>query len=69
MRRRQIYQMQREAQIATPATFTGGPLTYGTPVSPAVRIIDPHACRKCGRTVGRGRHLHEKHCRGAGTIE
>lgn len=66
MRRRQVWAAQKAAQealIAVPSEWTGGPLTVGTPVKPAV-IIDPHACRKCGRTVGRGRHMHEKHCKG-----
>lgn len=47
--------------------FTGGPLTYGTPASTVTEItpiIDPHRCPKCGRTVGRGKHLHLKHCKG-----
>lgn len=56
MRRRQIYQMQRAALEA--ASSSPPPVVQLAPA-----IIDPHACTKCGRIVGRGRVMHEKHCK------
>lgn len=32
------------------------------PASP--KVLDPHACPKCGRIVKQGKVLHIKHCKG-----
>ena len=30
----------------------------------AQAVLDPKACPKCGKVIGRGRYFHEKNCRG-----
>lgn len=71
MRRRQKYALANQA--AREAAFSSAPdvVKFYEPTITPVKytgplvILDPHACTKCGRTVGRGRAMHEKHCKGA----
>lgn len=64
MRRRQKYALANQA--AREAALLSLPKVEWTAVAPPTTWpTDPHACTKCGRTVGRGRAMHEKHCKGA----
>lgn len=68
-RRQQIRDQAKAAvEMQAPIADHGIEDEDGAPWRPpvgGVMQLPPGSCRKCGRHIGRGVHLHEKACRGS----